>query len=75
MHSCYFCVLERKNINMNLSESYLLLLYLYHPTGDVTRVFVVQGKVTVKIGEAENWWRGYRDNNQLKKANISVVLK
>ena len=33
----------------------------YHPTGDVTRVSVVQRKVTVRIGDAENWWPGCRD--------------
>ena len=34
-----------------------------HPAGDVTRVFLVPGKVTVKIGDAENRWRGCRDKN------------
>ena len=37
----------------------------YHPTGDGTRVFAVPGKVTVKIGDAENQWRGCRDKNRL----------
>ena len=46
----------------------------YHPKGDVTRVFVVLRKVTVKIGDAENWWRECRDKNRLKKAKISVRL-
>ena len=27
------------------------------PAGKVTRVLVVPEKVTVKIGDAENWWR------------------
>ena len=45
-----------------------------HPAGDVTRVSVVSRKVTVKIGDAENWWRGCRDKNRFKKANIPVRL-
>ena len=35
----------------------------YNPAGDVTRVSVVPRKVIVKIGVAENWWRGCRDKN------------
>ena len=38
-------------------------VFIYHPAGDVTRVSVVQRKVTVKIENAENWWRGCRDKN------------
>ena len=34
------------------------LVQMLHPAGDVTRVSVVPRKVTVKIGDAENWWRG-----------------
>ena len=45
-----------------------------HPAGDVTRVSVVPRKVTVKIGDAENWWRGCRDKNRLKVANIPIRL-
>ena len=45
-----------------------------HPAGDVTRVFVVPEKVTVKIGDAENWWRGWRDKNRLKTAKLPVCL-
>ena len=48
--------------------------YHEHPAGDLTRVSVVPRKVTVKIGDAENWWRGCRDNNRLKKATIPVRL-
>ena len=46
----------------------------FHPAGDVTRVSVVPRNVTVKIGNAENWWQGCRDNNRLKKAKIPVRL-
>ena len=28
----------------------------------------------MKIGDAENWWRGCRDKNRLKKAKIHVRL-
>ena len=45
-----------------------------HPAGDVTRVSVVPRKVTVKIGDSDNWWWGFRDNNRLKKAKIPVRL-
>ena len=31
-------------------------------------------KVTMKIGDAENWCRGCRDKNQWKRANIPVRL-
>ena len=41
---------------------------IFHPAGDVTRVSVVQRKVTVKIGE--NWWWGCRDN---RLCNVSKV--
>ena len=40
----------------------------------MTRVSVVPRKDTVKIGDAENWWRGCRDKNRLKKAKIPVRL-
>ena len=40
----------------------------------MTRVSVVPRKVTVKIGDAENWWRGCRDKSQLKKAKSPVGL-
>ena len=40
----------------------------------MTRVSVVPGKVRVKIGDAENWWRECQDKNRLKKANIPVRL-
>ena len=46
----------------------------YHPAGDVTRVSVASGKVTVKIGDAGDWWRGCRDKNRLKKAKNPVRL-
>ena len=35
-----------------------------HPAGDVTRISVMPRKVTVKIGDAENWCRGCRDKNR-----------
>ena len=38
--------------------------------GDVIGVFVVPRKVTVKIRDAENWWRGCRETNRLNKALI-----
>ena len=44
------------------------------PAGNVIRVSVVPRKVTVKIGDAANWWRGCRDKNRLKMANIPVRL-
>ena len=40
---------------------------LIHPAGDFTRVPVMPEKVTTKIGDAENWWRGCQDKNRLKK--------
>ena len=40
----------------------------------MTRVSVVPRKVTVKTGDAENWWRGCRDKNLLKKAKNPVRL-
>ena len=40
----------------------------------MTRVSVVPRKVTVKIGDAENWWCGCRDKNRLKKTKIPVCL-
>ena len=46
----------------------------YQTAGDVTRVSVVPRKVTVKIGDAENWWLECRDKRRLKKANIHVRL-
>ena len=46
----------------------------YHPARDVTGVSVVPRKVTVKIGDAENWWRGCQDKNRYKKAKIPVRL-
>ena len=45
-----------------------------HPAGDVTRVSVVPRKVTVKVGDTENWCRGCREINRLKKAKIPVRL-
>ena len=33
---------------------------------------MVLRKVTMKIGDAENWCWGCRDKNRLKKANIPV---
>ena len=42
-----------------------------HPAGDVTRV---PRKVIVKIRDAENWWRGCRDENRLKRAKNPVRL-
>ena len=36
-----------------------------HPVGDVRRVSVVPGKVTVKIGDVENRWWGCWDKNRL----------
>ena len=45
-----------------------------HPAEDVTRVPVVQRRVTVEIGDAENWWLGCRDKNRLEKAKIPVRL-
>ena len=46
----------------------------YQTVGDVTNASVVTEKVTVKIGDAGNWWRGCRDKNRFKKANIPVCL-
>ena len=45
-----------------------------HPAGDVSRVLEVPGKVTVKIRDAENWWRGCRDKYQLKKGKKYCVI-
>ena len=58
----------------DLNQAMHISIFFLHPAGDVTRVFVVTGKVTVKIGDAKNWWRGCRDKNQLKKAKIPVCL-
>ena len=44
------------------------------PAGDLTRVFVVPWKVTVKIGDAENWWRGCRAKKRLKMQKNPVRL-
>ena len=38
--------------------------------GDVAVVFVVPRKLTVKIGDAANWWRGCRETNRSNKALI-----
>ena len=38
--------------------------------GDVADVFVVPRKEKVKIGDAENWCRGYRETNRSNKALI-----
>ena len=40
----------------------------------MTREYVVPGKVTVKIGDAENGWRGCWDKNRLNEAKIPVHL-
>ena len=45
----------------------------FHPAGDVTRVSIVPRKVTVKIGDAWNWWLGCRDKNRFKKAKFLFV--
>ena len=45
----------------------------YHPAGDVTRVSVVPRKVTVKIRDTENWRRGCRDKNRLKRQKFLFV--
>ena len=47
---------------------------LLHPAGDVTRVSVMQRKVTVKIGDAEKQCRRYRDKNRWKRAIVPVSL-
>ena len=47
---------------------------ILHPAGDVTRVSVMPRKVTVKVGDAENWWRGCRDKNRLKRQKSPVRL-
>ena len=47
------------NIPLSVHDGgYLFLFDLIHPAGDVTRVSVVSRKVTVKIGDVENGWRG-----------------
>ena len=46
---------------------------VFHPAGVVITVFAVPGKVTVKIGDAENRWRGYWYQNRLKRAKISPI--
>ena len=45
-----------------------------HPAGDVTRGSVVPRFGTVKIGDAENWCRGCRDKNRLKRQKNPVRL-
>ena len=47
---------------------------IYQPAVDVIKVSVVPRKMTVKIGDVENWWRGFRDKNRLKKAKFPVCL-
>ena len=54
--------------------STVVIYFIINPAGDVTRVSVVPRKVTVKIGDDENWWRGCRDKNRLKKAKNPVSL-
>ena len=39
----------------------------------MTRVPVVQRKMAAKIGDAENWWRGCRDKNRLKRQKFLFV--
>ena len=49
------------------AESLQCTMFFYackYPARDVTRVSVMPGKVTVKIGDAENQCRGCRDKNQ-----------
>ena len=48
-------------------------MLLSHPAGDVTRVFVVSGNVTVKIGNAEKKWRGCRDKNLINNQTFLFV--
>ena len=50
------------------------MLRVTHPAGDVTRASLVPRKVTEKIGDAENWWRGFRDKNRLKEVKTPVRL-
>ena len=45
-----------------------------HHARNVTRVSIVPRKVTVKIGDAENWWLGCRDKNRSEKAKLSIRL-
>ena len=45
--------------------------WLDPPLGDVTRVSVMPRKVTMKIGEADNWCPGCRDKNRWKKGKNS----
>ena len=55
----------------------LVFRWQIHPAWDVTRVSVVPRnvtEVTVKIGDAENRWRGCRDKNRLKRTKIPVRL-
>ena len=71
-----WCLVFKVNLNMKSAETERSILMIrvfgyYHPAGDVTIVFVVPGKLTVKIGDVKNWWRGCRDKNLLKNAKHS----
>ena len=52
---------------------YCLQRYPTRTAGDVTGVIVVPRRVTVKIGDAENRWRGCRETNRLNKA-LTIFL-
>ena len=54
----------RQNPSIQGKSIYKVYKYI-HPAGDVTGVFDVPGNMTVKIMDAENRWRGYRDINRL----------
>ena len=54
-----------KNFDPAASTSPLKTQAVFHPEGDVTSVFKVPGKATVKIGDAESRWRGCCDKNRL----------
>ena len=66
--------LNRVQFNKNYYTTKNIKIAKSHPAGDVTRVSVVSRKMTVKIGDAENWWRGCQDKNGLKKAKIPARL-
>ena len=58
MRFCFKTVFRIKNTCQ-------IFIYLHH-AGDVTKSFCSAEKVTIKIGDAEIWWRGCRHKNRLK---------